>query len=60
MEDFKREYKTESGAPRPARSNACIKSASSITGATRQMTPVQIRREQKQKEERVGQVLRAE
>jgi MoaA/NifB/PqqE/SkfB family radical SAM enzyme len=59
MEDFKREYKTEKWCA-PTCTIQCVHQVGILDNwRDPQMTPVQIRREQKQKE-RVGQVLRAE
>jgi MoaA/NifB/PqqE/SkfB family radical SAM enzyme len=61
MEDFKREYKTEKWCA-PTCTIQCVHQVGILDNwRDPQMTPVQIRREEKQKEkERVGQVLRAE
>jgi MoaA/NifB/PqqE/SkfB family radical SAM enzyme len=61
MEDFKREYKTEKWCA-PTCTIQCVHQVGILDNwRDPQMTPVQIRREQKQKEkERVGQVLRAD
>ena len=61
MEDFAREYKTEKWCA-PTCTIQCVHQVGILDNwRDPQMTPVQIRREQKQKEkERVGQVLRAE
>ena len=61
MEDFKREYKTEKWCA-PTCTIQCVHQVGILDNwRDPQMTPVQIRREQKQKEkERVGEVLRAE
>jgi MoaA/NifB/PqqE/SkfB family radical SAM enzyme len=59
MEDFKREYKTEKWCA-PTCTIQCVHQVGILDNwRDPQMTPVQIRREQKQKE-RVGEVLRAE
>src|SRR6267143_919047 len=59
MEDFKREYKTEKWCA-PTCTIQCVHQVGILDNwRDPQMTPVQIRREQKQKE-KVGQVLRAE
>src|SRR6202165_610756 len=61
MEDFAREYKTEKWCA-PTCTIQCVHQVGILDNwRDPQMTPVQIRREQKQKEkERVGEVLRAE
>jgi len=59
MEDFKREYKTEKWCA-PTCTIQCVHQVGILDNwRDPQMTPVQIRREQKQKE-RVGEVLRAD
>jgi MoaA/NifB/PqqE/SkfB family radical SAM enzyme len=61
MEDFKREYKTEKWCA-PTCTIQCVHQVGILDNwRDPQMTPVQIRREQKQKEkERVGDILRAD
>ena len=61
MEDFAREYKTEKWCA-PTCTIQCVHQVGILDNwRDPQMTPVQIRREQKQKEkDRVGEVLRAE
>ena len=61
MEDFAREYKTEKWCA-PTCTIQCVHQVGILDNwRDPQMTPVQIRREQKQKEkDRVGQVLRAD
>ncbi|HVS80779.1 MAG TPA: radical SAM protein [Pyrinomonadaceae bacterium] len=61
MEDFAREYKTEKWCA-PTCTIQCVHQVGILDNwRDPQMTPVQIRREQKQKEkERVGEILRAE
>ena len=61
MADFAREYKTEKWCA-PTCTIQCVHQVGILDNwRDPQMTPVQIRREQKQKEkERVGQMLRAE